>query len=118
MFGVEPQEQWTEEQQANFEEHAAARLKVSKSSAAKAGASPLINIAIIVPFSAGHQLHSHWQQARSLVLTAELLFLWFLIKVAYILIHGRVLAKLGARTKSPARSIGKLTTYAVPNIAL
>jgi hypothetical protein len=84
MFGVEPQEHWTEEEQADFEEHAAARLKACKSSAAKAGAALLINIAIIAPFSAGHKLHSHWQQARFLVFTAELLFLWFVLKVGFV----------------------------------
>ena len=84
MFGVEPQEQWTEEERADFEEHAAARLRTCKSSAAKAGAALLINIAIVVPFSAGHQLHSHWQQARFLIFTAELLFLWFVLKVGFV----------------------------------
>lgn len=84
MFGAEPHEQWTKEEQANFEEHAAARLKACKSSAVMAGIALLINIAIIVPFSAGHRLHSHWQQARFLVFTAELLFLWFVIKVGYV----------------------------------
>jgi hypothetical protein len=81
MFGVEPHEQWTEEERADFEEHAAARLKACKSSAVKVGTGLLINIALIVPFSAGHRLHSRWQQARFLVFTAELLFLWFVIKV-------------------------------------
>ncbi len=84
MFGAEPQEQWTEEERADFEEHTAARLKACKSSAAKAGAALLTNIAIIVPLSAGHQFHSHWQQARFLLFTAELLFLWFVLKVGFV----------------------------------
>ena len=84
MFGAEPQEQWTEEERADFEEHTAARLKACKSSAAKAGAALLTNIAIIVPFSAGHQFHGHWQQARFLLFAAELLFLWFVLKVGFV----------------------------------
>ncbi|MFT4114318.1 hypothetical protein [Silvibacterium sp.] len=84
MFGVEPHEQWTEEEQADFEIHAAARLKACKASAVKAGAALLLNIALIVLFRAAHQLHIYWQQARFLVITAELLFLWLVIKVGYV----------------------------------
>lgn len=82
MFGVEPQEQWTQEERADFEEHAAARLKACKISASKAGAALLINIAMILPFSAGHQFHRYWQQARFLIFTAEALLLWFVLKTA------------------------------------
>lgn len=84
MFGAEPQEQWTKEEQRDFEEHAAARLKACTASATKVGIALLANMAIIVPFSAGHWLHGHWQQARFLVITAELLFLWFGIQVSLV----------------------------------
>ncbi|AFL90470.1 hypothetical protein Terro_4267 [Terriglobus roseus DSM 18391] len=84
MFGAEPQERWTREEQAEFERYAAERLKACKSSATKAGIALLVNVAIIVPFSAGHRFHSHWQQARFLIVTAELLLVWFGIKVGYV----------------------------------
>jgi hypothetical protein len=84
MFGAEPQEQWTKEEQKNFEEHAAARLRACISSAVKAGVALLANLAIIVPFMAGHRLHGHWDQARFLVITAELLFLWFVMKAGFV----------------------------------
>jgi hypothetical protein len=84
MFGAEPQEQWTKEEQKEFEEHAAARLRACISSAVKAGVALLANLAIIVPFMAGHRLHGHWDQARFLVITAELLFLWFVMKAGFV----------------------------------
>jgi hypothetical protein len=84
MFGAGPQEQWTKEEKKNFEEHSAARLRACISSAVKAGIALLTNMAIIVPFMAGHRLHGHWEQARFLVITAELFFLWFVIKVGFV----------------------------------
>jgi hypothetical protein len=84
MFGAEPQERWTKEEQKHFEENAAARLRARISSAVKAGIALLTNLAIIVPFMAGHRLHGHWEQARFLVITAQLFFLWFGIEAGFV----------------------------------
>jgi hypothetical protein len=84
MLGAEPQERLTEQEQREFEEHAAARLQACISSMVKVGIALLANLAVIVPFSAGHFLHGHWKQAKFLVITAELLFLWFVIKAGFV----------------------------------
>lgn len=83
MFGAEPQESWTQEEQTGFEEHAAARPNDAKSSALKAGIALLCNFAIIAPFSVV-QRQAYWPRARFLVFSAELLFLWFVVKVGFV----------------------------------
>ena len=84
MFGAEAQAPWTKEEQTEFEEHAAARLFDAKSSALKTGIALLVNVAIIAPFSGVQRLHAYWPRARFLVCSAEVLFLWFVMKVGFV----------------------------------
>lgn len=67
MFGAEPIEPWTEEEEKEFEEDAAARLRACIIATLKATAAFAAIVLSIVPFSAGHQLNNHWQTARYLV---------------------------------------------------
>ena len=81
MFGAEPQEPWSKEEEREFEAHASARLRACNVAALKAAAALVINILCIVPFLVGHRLQSHWDIAKYLVFTAMGLFLWFVMKV-------------------------------------
>jgi hypothetical protein len=81
VFGAEPQEPWSKEEEREFEAHASARLRACNVAALKAAAALVINILCIVPFLVGHRLHSHWDIAKYLVFTAMGLFLWFVMKV-------------------------------------
>ena len=81
MVDADPLEPWTKDEQAEFEKYASARLKVGKISAAKAGAAFLLNVIILLPFTAGFRSNVYWPQARFLVITSELLYLGLLYKV-------------------------------------
>lgn len=81
MFGAEPPLRLNEEELKEFDEYAAARLKISAFAALKAFMFLAINILCIVPFSVGHRLHSHWEAAKFLVLSAMAFFLWFVLKM-------------------------------------
>jgi hypothetical protein len=70
VFGAEPQEPWSKEEEREFEAHASARLRACNVAALKAAAALVINILCIVPFLVGHRLHSHWDIAKYLVFTA------------------------------------------------
>jgi len=65
----------------DFDEHAAKRLRVAARGALKAFAVLAINILCIVPFLAGHSLHSHWETAKYLVISALVFFLWFVLRM-------------------------------------
>jgi hypothetical protein len=84
MFGAEPQEPWSREEQEEFEAYASAQLRACIIGALKAAAALAINILCIVPFSAGHRFHSHWQIAKYLVYLAMALFVWLVIKVGFV----------------------------------
>ncbi len=82
MFNVEPQERWTVEEKAEFEEYVAEDLRKCIVAAGWAGGALLINILCIVPFLAGHFLHKYWESTKFLVYTAEGLLLWFVYKAS------------------------------------
>jgi hypothetical protein len=84
VFGAEPEGPWSRGEEQEFEAHASARLRACTVGALKAGAALAINVLCIVPFSAGHRLHSHSDIAKYLVFTAMGLFLWFVIKVGLV----------------------------------
>jgi len=81
LFGAEPPLKLNREELKEFDEYAAARLKVSVIAALKAFALLAINILCIVPFLAGYWLHSYWGTAKFLVLLAMAFFLWFVLKM-------------------------------------
>ena len=81
MFGAEPPLKLNSEELREFDDFAAARLKVTIFAARKAFVILAINILCIVPFSAGHWLHSHWGVAKFLVFSAMAFFLWFVLKM-------------------------------------
>jgi len=70
LFGAEPPLKLNSEELREFDDFAAARLKVTIFAALKAFVILAINILCIVPFSAGHWLHSHWGVAKFLVFSA------------------------------------------------
>jgi hypothetical protein len=84
LFGAEPPLQLNREELKEFDEYAAARLKAQAVRALKAFAILAVNILCIVPFSAGHRLHSHWEVAKFLVISAEVFFLWFVLKMGLV----------------------------------
>ena len=61
MFGAEPLEKLTPVEIAEFEKQASARLKACTRNAYWAGGALALNIALIVPFLAGHSLHRYWE---------------------------------------------------------
>jgi hypothetical protein len=61
MFNVEPQEQWTAAEAAEFEKHVAARHRRTIKAAIWAGAALLLNILCVGPFLYGHSLHRYWE---------------------------------------------------------
>jgi hypothetical protein len=81
MFGAEPQERWSLEEKEEFEQHATARLRRCLRDALYAGLALAANTLCIIPFLAGHRLHSHWESGKYLLFTAMALLLWFLRKV-------------------------------------
>ena len=84
MFGAEPQEPWSGEEEREFEAYASAQLRACAVGAMKATAALAINILCIVPFLAGHRLHNHWDIAKYLVFTAMGFFLWFVMRVGLV----------------------------------
>src|SRR6266581_3196567 len=85
MFNVEPQEKWDAEEAAEFEKHAAARLKQTLKSAVWAGGSLLAYILCILPLLDGQSSHQKWEEMRKyLLLPALALFLWFVYKAALV----------------------------------
>jgi hypothetical protein len=53
MFNVEPQEQWTATEIADFEQHVKKQLARTLRAAAWAGAALIVNIVCIIPFFGG-----------------------------------------------------------------
>jgi hypothetical protein len=85
VFNVEPQQQPDAKDAAAFEKLAAEDLKRTTKAAAWAGGALLVNILCIIPFSKGHSLHVYAEPiGRGLVIVAMALFLWFVIKVAFV----------------------------------
>jgi hypothetical protein len=85
MFNAEPQEKLTAEEIAEFEADAAEYQHFLLRRALYAGILLLVNILCIVPFLAGHSLHSHWYSfGKYLILSAELLLLWFVIRAGFV----------------------------------
>jgi hypothetical protein len=84
LFGAEQLVPWKPEEKEEFEKVASARLRACVASFLKATAALTINIALIVPFLAGHRFHNQWNYARYLLFTAEALLLWFVIKAAFV----------------------------------
>ena|SRR5579859_3458175 len=80
MFGAEPQERWSRQEKEAFEEHVSARHRTCMRDALYAGLGLAANLLCIIPFLAGHRLHSHWQSAKYLLFTAMALLVWFLMK--------------------------------------
>ena len=81
MFGAEPEERLTQQDIEEFEEHVAVRHVKVLRDALIAGALLLLNVLLLVPFLAGHFLHSHWESVGKFLLTTALgLFLWFVSK--------------------------------------
>ncbi len=76
MFGAEPEERWSDEERAVFEQHVANRSHTCRKRAWWAtGIFTLTNLAI-VPFLAGHALHRYWGEAKYLIFVAEAELLW------------------------------------------
>ena len=85
MFNVEPQEQLTRQEAAEFEQHVTARHKKMTNSAFWVGGLLLANILCLIPFLAGHSLHRYWESiGRALLVTAFPLFLWFVMRVGFV----------------------------------
>jgi hypothetical protein len=84
IFGVEPQEPWSDEEKREFEAYASAQTKSYANRALKVALALAVNIACIVPFSAGHQFHGHSHIARILVWSAMALFLWLVMKIGFV----------------------------------
>jgi ABC-type transport system involved in cytochrome c biogenesis permease component len=84
MFGAEPWEPASQEEIRKFEIHAAARLKRCVIDAAWAVAVFVAVAICIIPFSAGHRLHRHWEIAKYIVWLAMALWAWLVYKVALI----------------------------------
>jgi hypothetical protein len=81
MFGVEPQEQWSKEEFAEFEVYAAVRLKNMLRSGLWATYALLANILCVVPFLDGFPFHREWDiVGRYLVLAAMALLLLFVYR--------------------------------------
>ena len=81
MFGAEPQEEWNEQDVADFEKHASARLRRCVISAIRAAILLLASILCLLPFMASHYLKGYWDVARILVWVTFAAFLWFFYKV-------------------------------------
>jgi hypothetical protein len=84
VFGTEPQENWDEQDRAEFERHAAARLRSCIISAVRAGAAFIVTVLCVLPFMAGHSLNRYWDHARILVWVSLASFLWFFYKTMLI----------------------------------
>ena len=84
MFGAEPQEEWSEQDVADFERHASARLHRCVISAIRAAVLLLVSIPCLLPFTAGHYLNRYWNVARVLVWVTLGTFLWFFYKIMLI----------------------------------
>jgi hypothetical protein len=84
MFGAEPQEEWDEQDIADFERNVTMRLRSCIRSAVRAGVLLLVTTFCLYPFTAGHYLNKYWDRARILVYVSLVSFLWFFYKVMLI----------------------------------
>jgi hypothetical protein len=85
MFNVEPEEKLTAEDVAEFEAYAAECQRAAIKKALNAGIFLLVNVLCLIPFLAGHSLHSHWDRfGKYLIFPAELFFLWFVVRVGFV----------------------------------
>lgn len=70
MFGAEPQEEFTYEDVAEFEAHAAQRLHHALVRAYWATAVFIGTILAVIPFLEGHSLHAYWENTGKYLLLA------------------------------------------------
>lgn len=84
MFGAEAEERITPEELEEFERETRASQRHANRGAALAAGALLLNICLVIPFLAGHPLHSHWEKiGKYLVSFAMVTLLWCVQKVGY-----------------------------------
>jgi len=85
MFGAEPQEKWTVEEAAEFDQYAAGRLRRMLVPALWATAIFGATVLAIGPFLYGHSLHAHWETVgKNLLRLAMLELPWFVLRWGYV----------------------------------
>ena len=81
MFGAEPQQEWNEQDVADFERHASVRLHRCVIAAIRAAVLLLASVLCLLPFMAGYYLNRYWSLARILVWVTLATSLWFFYKI-------------------------------------
>jgi hypothetical protein len=85
MFGAEPQERWTKEEAAEFDEYAAKTLRRMLVYALWTTGIFAATVLAIGPFLYGHSLHAHFESVgRPLLLLAMAELLYFVLRWGYV----------------------------------